>query len=211
MLPNINQRDFIFKKLSQIIDLNQNFESGIVLLSSILKDFNALYELSQKGLGWRNLFNDELVSLNVTNENILRFHHKVLNFTTFEIKKLIVAPSVNLSPERIKCLFAIRGLITLWHLEHDRKIPSSLLAQLEVLFKAKSSETVVIIQNLSVNLQHLLNINAQFPPTHKWFKFISALITVEGFKKQKAKCPPSFRNRGMGKASTSIKRYKINF
>ena len=137
-----NQREFLFKKLSQIIDFNQDFESRGVVISSILRDLNALYEESQKGLGWRNLFNDELASLNVTNETILRFHHKVINFTTFEIKKLIVAPSVKLSAERIKYLFAIRGLIILWHLEHDRKISSTLLGQLDVLFKAKSFDTL---------------------------------------------------------------------
>ena len=171
-----NQREFLFKKLSQIIDFNQDFESRGVVISSILRDLNALYEESQKGLGWRNLFIDELATLNVTNETILRFHHKVINFTTFEIKKLIVAPSVKLSAERIKYLFAIRGLIILWHLEHDRKISSTLLGQLDVLFKAKSFDTLSLINNLSVDLQHLVNLNVQYPPTHKWFKFISALI-----------------------------------
>lgn len=171
-----SQQDFIFKKLSKISDFNQDFESRVVLISSILRDLNALYEVSQKGLAWRNLFKDELASINVTNETILRFHHKVFNFTTLEIKKLIVSPSVNLSADRVKCLFGIRGLICLWHLEHDKKIPSTLLGQLDVLFKAKSLETISLIQNLSLELQHLVNLNDQYPPTHKWFKFISALI-----------------------------------
>ena len=91
MQSDSNQQDFLFKKLSQIIDFNQDFENRVVVISSILRDLNALNDGSQKGFGWRNLFDDELASLNVTNETILRFHHKVLNFTTFEIKKLIVA------------------------------------------------------------------------------------------------------------------------
>ena len=44
------------------------------------------------------------------------------------------------------------------------------------MFKAKNLETVTLIQNLSVDLKQLVNLNQQYPPTHKWFKFISTLI-----------------------------------
>lgn len=169
-------QDYVFKKLSLISESNQEFESLVALLASILRDLNALFELTQKGSAWRDLFQEVLTSLDTDNASIRRFQHKLLNFTLFEARKLVVSPSVNLSSERIKCLYAIRGLIVLWHLDHDQKIPLILSGQLEILFKAQSNEALSLIQNLSVELESLVNLNEQYPPTHKWFKFISTLI-----------------------------------
>ena len=171
-----DHQDYIFKKLLVISDCNQDFENQVVLLSSILRDLNALFELTQKGAAWRNLLQELLTALKLEKEVVSRFQQKLLNFTTLQVKKLIVSPSGKLSADRTKCLFAVRGLIVLWHLDHGNKISSVLLGQLDVLFKAKNTETVLFIEKISLSVGSFVVMQAEYPPSHKWFNFISTLI-----------------------------------
>lgn len=173
-----HHQDFVFKKLLFITDCNQDFENQVALLSSVLRDLNALFELTQKGSAWRDLLQEVLASLKLEKEVISRFQQKLLNFTNLEVKKLIAPLSEKFNVDNIKCLFAVRGLIILWHLDHGKKIPSVLLGQLDVLFKAKNTEAVSFIEKIILNVGSLVALQAEYSPDHKWFKFISTLISA---------------------------------
>lgn len=173
-----HHKDYILRILLLVTDCDANLENQIAVLASIQRDLKVLFELTQKGQTWCSLLQNFLIltSLSVDQETITRHQHQLINFTTLEVKKLLTSPSANLTAERIKFLFAVRGLIILWHLDSGNKIPSVLLDQLEVLFKAKNSETDNLIKKLSLDVQHLHGLNIQYPPSHKWFKFISTVI-----------------------------------
>lgn len=173
-----HHKDYILRILLLVTDCDTNFEHQIAVLASIQRDLKVLFELTQKGQAWCSLLQNvlTLTSFCVDQETIARHQHQLINFTTLEVKKLLTSPSANLTAERIKFLFAVRGLVILWHLDSGNKIPSVLLDQLEVLFKAKSKETNKLIQILSLNIQHLSSLHIEYPPDHKWFKFISTLI-----------------------------------
>src|SRR5450830_1478457 len=169
-------QDYAFKNLSVVADCNQEYGNLVALLSSVLEDFKALYEISGKSYKWHNLLQNTLTTLNLNDETIERFRHELMSFTKFEVKKLIVAPSLKLQADRIKYLYAVRALIILWHLNNSKKIPSSLLDQLDTIFKAKKSEDEIIVQNLCIDVHQLVKFQESFTPTHKWFKFLSAVI-----------------------------------
>lgn len=192
-MQTTNHQDFVFKKLLFITDCNQDFQNQVALLSSVLRDLNALFELTQKGSAWRDLLQEVLTSLNLEKEVISRFQQKLLNFTNLEVKKLISSPSGKLNATSTKCLYAVRGLIVLWHLDHSKKIPYVLLGQLDILLKAKNAETVSLIEKISLNVGSLVALQAENSPDHKWFKFISTLIIAL----QSVEISPSLDNRSI--------------
>lgn len=175
-MQTTNHQDFIFKKLLQISDCNQDFENRAALLSSILRDINALYALTQKGSAWRNLLEETFLSLKLEKVLVTRYQQNLLNFTKLEVKKLIAFPSGKLTASSIQCLLAVRGLIVLWSLNNDCKIASTLLDQLDGLFKAKSSESILLIEKINLTVESLTTLQAEYEAGSKWFKFISALI-----------------------------------
>lgn len=169
-------KDYILRMLSLVTDCDANLEHQIAVLGSIQRDLKVLFELTQKGQAWGSLLQDVLTSLNLDKETIAKHQHHLINFTMLEVKKLFTSPSAKLTAEQIKCLFAVRGSIILWHLDHGNKVPSVLLVQLEALFKAKSKDTNTLIENLSLDVQHLRSLNVKYPTDHKRIKFISTLI-----------------------------------
>ena len=169
-------QDFVFKKLMLISGCDEDFKNQSALLFSVVNDLNALFNLTTRGLGWIELLQDVIGSLHLEQQIVARFQHYLIHFTSLDTIKLVVLPSIDLNVERRTLLHCVRGLIISWHLDHNVKIPLNLLTFLEILFKAKSKDVQILIQNLDLDLKNLQDYQSQLGTTNKWFKFLSNLI-----------------------------------